>query len=225
MIHPAMQTWLERAVAPSSISAIRNPVQPFGPMVAAPEWATRLAYVGQVQRLKGVFDIAEAGRRLGLSIDFFGEGDAREELMRRYPEHDYHGWTPRGAIGAELATVRACIVATQSPEPFCMSAFEAVATGLPLVLSDSILAADELAASGAALTYPAANVGALTSLLRRISTDDTLIARLGRAARAATPVLAQPLDAWVDAHRALYAQRLALSRAVAAGAASRIAAQ
>lgn len=225
LINAAMHSWLERAISPRSVSAIQNPVQAFGQLNVEPERQNRIAFIGQVQKLKGVFDIAEAGRRLGIAIDFFGDGDARVELMRRYPEHVYHGWMRRQDIGAQLSTVRACVVATQSPEPFCMAAFEAVATGLPLVVSDSILASDELVSSGAALSYRSADLRALTGVLQALTLDDDLVARLGRAARAAAPTVAKPVDRWVEEHRQLYANRLALSQGHFPESAEGIAAQ
>jgi glycosyltransferase involved in cell wall biosynthesis len=212
----AMVELLARAIRPRDIRAIRNPVEPFGPMVRAPERQHRLFYIGQIQRYKGVFEVAEAGRRIGRRVDFFGEGDARPELMRAYPEHAYHGWTARTAIAAELASARVSIVATQGPDTFCLAAFESLATGLPLVASDSLLATEALDASGGTLSFAAASVDALTEVLTRVAADDDLVARLASAARAQGPKLAQSVDQWVSANEAVYAGLLSGARPIAA---------
>ena len=165
IVYEPMRPWLERAISPRRLVAVGNPVEPFGPLVPAPERQRRLVFIGQMQRYKGIFDIAEAGRRLGLAIDFFGEGDARGALTAAYPEHRCHGWQSRAAIAEHLRTARASIVATHGLETFCLSAFETLATGLPLVVSDAILAAHPLVATGSALSFPAGDVEALTGLL------------------------------------------------------------
>ena len=100
-----------------------------------------IAHIGRVQRLKGVYELAAAGERLGQQIEFFGSGEDLDDLRRRYPSHLWHGHTDRAVIGQRLQRMRAVVVASQSPEPFCMAGFESIATGLPLVLSDAILAA------------------------------------------------------------------------------------
>ncbi|MCE6950248.1 glycosyltransferase [Cereibacter sphaeroides] len=211
MINEAMRPRIEGAVRPGFLDAISNPVEPFGAPVPAPERNLRLVQIGQVQRLKGVFELAEAGRRLGLVVDFIGMGDSLDELRRLYPEHAYHGWMPRDAIGRFLNGARAAVVATQSPEPFCLSAFECVATGLPLVVSESILPARQLEQAGAAVTFRAGDAGALTAVLDRVMRDDALVARLAAAAREKGPGLAPGLAAWISAHDRLYRRLLARS--------------
>ena len=211
LINEAMRPWIERAIRPAHALAIGNPVAPFADAVPAPERNRRIVQIGQVQRLKGVFELAEAGRRLGLVIDFIGTGDSLEEVRQLYPEHAWHGWMPREAIGRFLHGARAAVVATQSPEPFCLAAFECVATGLPLVVSESILPARQLAAAGAAMTFRAGDAGALAAALDRILRDDALVARLARAAREKGPGLAPGLSDWVAAHDRLYRGLLAES--------------
>ncbi|MDO5643456.1 MAG: glycosyltransferase [Paracoccus sp. (in: a-proteobacteria)] len=208
MIHEAMRPWLNRRIAPARLITIRNPVTPFGAQVPAPETRQGIAHIGQVQRLKGVFELAEAGRQLGRSIDFFGSGEDLATLSAAYPEHRWHGHRPRAEIARHLAGMRAVVVASQSPEPFCLAAFESVATGLPLILSDAILAAPELSASGAALPFAAGDTQALKRALAQVFDDDAGVARMAAAARAAGPGLAQGMDEWVAAHDRLYADML-----------------
>lgn len=205
MIHEAMRPWLNRAIRPARMSAIGNPVTPFGPVVPAPESQSGIVHIGQVQRLKGVYDLAEAGRRLGVPVSFFGSGEDLVDLSTRYPEHVYHGFTARDAIARHLQSARVVVVATQSPEPFCLAAFESAATGVPLIVSDAILAAPELVQSGVALAFRAGETADLTQVLAAALDDDTLIARLAGSARTRKNALGNSLADWVDAHAALYA--------------------
>lgn len=206
MIHPAMRPWLTRAIRPEHMIAIRNPVTPFGPPVKAPEQQRRILHIGQVQRLKGVYELAEAGHNLGVAIDFFGTGEDLADLQALYPEHVYHGWTDRAEIARHMQTARAVVVATQSPEPFCLAAFESTATGLPLVVSDAILAAPDLIESGAALPFSAGDVAALTAVLGRVVADNALVARLADCSRRPGAAAGNTLETWVSAHKKLYAE-------------------
>ncbi|MEO1014343.1 MAG: glycosyltransferase [Pseudomonadota bacterium] len=208
-IYEPMQSYLRKGVAPRRMTSITNPVEPFGPTAVNPEAQRRFAYIGQIQSLKGVFEIAEAGRRAKAPVDFFGDGPARAELADRYPEHKFHGWTSRTKIGEVLQTVRACIAGTLSPEPFCLSAFEALATGAPLIASRAILGAPALEASGGAETFDPTDVAGLADLLAALAGDDDRIARLAAAARRSASRnedgrLGNTVEAWVDAHCALY---------------------
>ncbi|MDO5758105.1 MAG: glycosyltransferase family 4 protein [Rhodobacterales bacterium] len=206
MIHPAMRPWLNRAIRPRHMVAIPNPVTPFGTLAAAPEKQRRLAHIGQIQRLKGVFDLAEAGRRLSVQVDFFGSGEDLGSLSESYPEHKFHGWTDRATLGHHLQTIRAVVIGTQSPEPFCLAAFEAAATGVPLILSDAILAAPELVAKGVALPFSHGNVAALGAVLKRALNDDALIARLAQTARNDGGNLGHDMQGWIADHAALYSK-------------------
>ncbi|WP_373636871.1 glycosyltransferase family 4 protein [Yoonia sp. BS5-3] len=204
MINPAMRPWLNRAIQPAHITTIANPVTPFGPITQAPEAQKGIAHIGQVQRLKGVHDLAEAGRRVGAAISFFGDGEDLDALRIAYPEHHWHGHTPRDEIARHLMQMRAAVVGSQSPEPFCLAAYESVATGLPLILSDAILAADDLMQQGVATGFHAGDVDDLTRTLARILEDDALVAQLGAAARAKGQTLGHALPEWADAHNRLY---------------------
>lgn len=204
MINEAMRPWLNRAIAPAHMIAIPNPVTPFGTAATAPENAATCAHIGQIQRLKGVHDLAEAGRRLGVSISFFGDGEDLDALRAAYPEHIWHGFTSREDIARHLQQTRAVVVATQSPEPFCLAAFESAATGVPLIVSDAILASDTLVEQGVGVEFQAGNVADLMAVLDNVLNDDALVATMASAARARGTTLGNSLADWADAHIQLY---------------------
>lgn len=204
LIHKAMMPWITRARALRRMVVIPNPVEPFGPIVPAPEKNAGIFHIGQAQRQKGVFEIAEAGRRLNTTIDFIGSGENLETLRAAYPEHTYHGWTARADIRCLLGSARATVVASQNTEPFCLSAFESIATGIPLIVSDSILPANELSSAGAAVLFQARNIDSLTATLKRVKTDDLFVAGMAEAARALGSGLSHTLDEWVTVNQQLY---------------------
>ena len=202
LIHNAMRSLLTQNIQPRKISVIGNPVTPFGPPVNAPERQKGIAHIGRVQRLKGVFELAAAGRALNTPINFFGTGEDLDELRHTFPEHIYHGWTSREDLAEHLQNMRAIVIGTQSPEPFCLAAFESLATGLPLIVSRAILAAPELTETGAALDFNPDDAASLKTVLARIIADGNLVAKLAKSARAQPP--ARTLSEWVGAHVSLY---------------------
>jgi glycosyltransferase involved in cell wall biosynthesis len=69
------------------------------------------------------------------------------------------------------------------PEPFGQVVVEAMAAGLPIVAADAGGPAEIVTHEVDGLLYPAGDIGALASLLRRLAADASLRARLGQGAR------------------------------------------
>lgn len=75
--------------------------------------------------------------------------------------------------------------ASTSPEPFGLVIAEAMATGRPVVVSETGGVAELVVAERTALTYPQGQVEALTQQVERLVVDGDLRRRLGLAARKA----------------------------------------
>lgn len=75
--------------------------------------------------------------------------------------------------------------ASTAPEPFGLVVAEAMATGRPLVISQSGGVAELVRDEENALTYPQSNIGELTDRIQRLIVDPELRRRLGDAARRA----------------------------------------
>lgn len=157
LLHAAMQPYLERTGKRGRISAcvIRNPAQPFLTDRPAPEKQRNFLFVGDIHAYKGVFVLAEAARKAQVPLCFAGEGVDRKRLQMQYPEVQFAGWQDKEGLAALAARARAVVVPSLGPEPFGLTLVEAVACGLPVIVSDSALIAAEIEAAGAGLAFRA----------------------------------------------------------------------
>jgi glycosyltransferase involved in cell wall biosynthesis len=162
----------------------------------------RVLYAGQLYPWKGVDVLVEAVARvpaaqLVILGGLAGERDlervrARVASLGLEARVELHGTLPQARVAAELA--RASIVAV----PFLrtamterhtspLKAFEAMAAGRPMVVSDLPSSREVLRDGETALLVPAGDVDALAAALSRLCGDRALCERLARAAFAEAP--------------------------------------
>ena len=140
---------------------------------------TLVLSVGRDVPEKGFETLREASRESGVQLDVVTGGLAEDELPRRYVEADVFALLSRH-------------------EPWGVVVNEAAASGLPLVLSDRVGAADDLVRDGEnGFMVPADDAVAAADVLRRLDADAELRRRLG--ARSRELVRAWDYDASVEA--------------------------
>lgn len=197
LIHERMLSYLERGGRQiAKATTIRNPAQPFLSTPAQPRSRLAFLFVGDIHAYKGVFDLAEAARQAQVPLWFAGEGVDRPGLQDRFPEFHYAGWQDRAGLAALARQVRAVVVPTLGPEPFGLTLVEALACGLPVIVSDRALLAPEIEAAGAGLTFRAGESGDLARVLSRVAMDDSLVERMSRNALSAGNQFAKSTEEW-----------------------------
>lgn len=149
--------------------------------------------VARLIERKGQHHLIEAVRRLAdmdvdIRLSLVGEGDSQPEyeaLARRLGvEQQVHfvGYVPRERIPACFASAHVFALPSYS-EGMSIAALEAMAAGLPVVLSRTG-GTDELVEEGVnGLTFDWADVDTLVSHLRRLAYDRDLARRMGAASR------------------------------------------
>lgn len=209
LIHQEMRAYLERGGRRlATATTIRNPAQPFLGETAQPQTRRPFFFVGDIHPYKGVFDLAAAARKAGVPLWFAGDGAGRSELQARYPEFRYAGWQDRAGLAALARQVRAVVVPSLGPEPFGLTLVEALACGLPVIVSDRALLAPEIRAAGAGLTFRAGDSGDLADVLARLGADDDLVQALSRNAVAARERFGKSPEEWCDEILQVYADIL-----------------
>ncbi len=200
LLHPAMQPYLERGQwqSLSSTSVIRNPAQPFLKVSPAPHKESTFLFVGDIHTYKGVFVLAEAARKAQVPLCFAGEGVDRQRLQSEYPEFQFAGWQDKKGLAALAVRARAIVVPSLGPEPFGLTLVEAVACGLPVIVSDSALLSSEIDDVGAGVTFRAGDSDHLAQVLSRVSKDDDLTRRMSEDALAASSRFGKSSDEWCD---------------------------
>jgi phosphatidylinositol alpha-1,6-mannosyltransferase len=149
--------------------------------------------VARLIERKGQHHLIQAIRRLmddsiGVRLSLVGTGDAQPEyeaLARQLgvsQQIDFTGYVPREQIPARVAAAHVFVLPSYN-EGMAIAALEAMAAGLPVVLTRTG-GTDELVDEGVnGLTFDWADVDTLTAHLRCLAIDRSLARRMGQASR------------------------------------------
>jgi glycosyltransferase involved in cell wall biosynthesis len=204
-IHDGMRPGLERGGIPShAIKVMRNPIRAFTHDRVNAEKNREIVFVGRLNPEKGADLAAKAARLAGIRLRIIGDGPMREPLMRDYPEIIFEGQRSHDEIGPLVASARALVMPSRYPEPFGLAAGEALWSGLPVVVSDTAMIADEVVERGAGLACNVRDEGALADAFRRIFASDADTRRMSMNAFDATRDLGSMPSDWADALVAIY---------------------
>ena len=208
VVHDGMIRLLERGgLASSRLSVLRNPVTPWRENRVPAERNRVFLYVGRIDEDKGADLLAKAARQAGVPLRMIGSGPLVTTLARDFPEVEFPGWKSRQEIAALAEDARALVLPTRSRETFGLAAMEALTSGLPVVISNRALLADEVAGKGYGFSCDP-KVEHLAALLLRIANDDAVVAAMSRKAHAEAHQLAPSPDEWTDNLLAAYARLL-----------------
>lgn len=205
-IHPDMQPRLERGAIPARLCrTLRNPADPYRTTRIAAEHNTGFIYVGRLEADKGVMALAQAARRTGSAVTFIGEGVLRGVLQKQFPEFPVTGWKTRDEIGAIAAAARALVMPSLHSEPFALVLPEAVHSGLPVLVADTALMAQEIVSRGLGIGFdPTSDTAFDAALTEANGMTPARLKAMSEAGFAATPRLALTVDSWTDGLIAAY---------------------
>lgn len=183
---------------PDSISILRNPVTPWTSERITAENNNKILFVGRLEEDKGVDVIAQAASLAGLTLTIVGDGSLRAELAKKHPEHEIVGWKSRSELTAIARTVRLVVVPTRWRETFGLVTFEALMSGLPVLVSRYALVAEEVKSLGMAEICDPKDVEGTARILRDLVSDDTRVKRMSRLAFDQAQKLAPDVDTWCE---------------------------
>lgn len=141
----------------------------------------RFVFLGRLTRDKGVLVLAEAARRAGVELAFVGAGAEEAVLRARCPDAAFFPWTTRAEVIGHMDAARAVIFASLLPEPYGMSAVEAIARGVPLVATATGAMADTVVHGENGLLVEPGDVESLARALTLLK-DPATADRIGREA-------------------------------------------
>jgi glycosyltransferase involved in cell wall biosynthesis len=142
---------------------------------------SEILFVGRMTGEKGVRLLAEVAHRAGLPVSFVGDGPLRAEIEALGPPIRCTGWLAPSEVEKMLARARALIFPSTWYETGGLVVLEALARGIPVVVSHATAAADFVVHGENGLLVDARDGAELQARLEALS-DNTLVARLGRAA-------------------------------------------
>jgi glycosyltransferase involved in cell wall biosynthesis len=153
----------------------------------------RLLSVARLIERKGQHDLIAAVRRLldagvDVTLDLVGEGDARAAneaqaaALGIAERVRFQGYVPREAIAAHYAAAHVFVLPSYN-EGMSVATREALAAGLPVVVTRTGGTAELVAEGVNGLTFDWADVETLTNYLHTLATDRALARRMGAASR------------------------------------------
>ena len=149
----------------------------------------------------------EAARLAGGKLRVIGDTALQPDLPDAFPEVAFTGWVDQGDIGRHLADCRALVVPSRYPEPFGLVAAEASRSGLPVLISDVMPLAREVADRRLGLAVNSRSAEALADDLRRAAALPAAELRdVSIRAFAAEDTFSLTPEAWMDRLEALYAR-------------------
>ncbi|HEV2810948.1 MAG TPA: glycosyltransferase [Acidimicrobiales bacterium] len=164
---------------------------------STPGGGLRVGMVGRLAPWKGQhvfltafarsFPAGGAARAILVGAPLFGEEGYAADLRRQATELGIAGRLEmtgfRDDVASELARLDVLVHASVIPEPFGQVVVEGMAAGLPVVAADAGGPAEIITDEVDGLLVPPGDSAALADVLRRLSADPSLRARLGAAAR------------------------------------------
>ncbi|PWC75264.1 glycosyltransferase family 4 protein [Azospirillum sp. TSH64] len=160
---------------------IPNPVEveDLGPAPVADN--RHMLFVGRLSREKGAALLAEAAAGAGCPVRFVGDGDERETIRRLNPDAELSGWLPPDGVLEEVRRARALVVPSLWYETFGLAAYEALANGVPVIVSDNCAAAEAVLSGENGFLFRSGDAADLARCLKLFS-HDAEVKRTGRNA-------------------------------------------
>jgi glycosyltransferase involved in cell wall biosynthesis len=161
----------------------------FQPTWRPPEGFTVL-FVGKLIPLQGVETILEAAR-LAPEVPFrvIGSGQLEDRLRSAPPNVEHIAWVEYEQLPDELSRAGCALgifgTTGKAQRVIPNKAFQALATGAPLITADTPAARELLVDGESALLVPPGDPNALADAIRRLAADQNLAAHIAAGGRAA----------------------------------------
>ena len=138
-------------------------------------------FSGRLAKEKGVVSFAQAAHAAGVPALFLGEGECRSAVSVAMPQAVISGWLPHDQSLQQLRHARALVFPSLWYEAQPLIILEALALGIPCVVSETSAARDMIIPERSGLLFRTGDVADLQQKLARLQ-DDELVGRLSRNA-------------------------------------------
>jgi glycosyltransferase involved in cell wall biosynthesis len=139
-------------------------------------------FVGRLTEEKGVRQLAELAHAARLPLTIIGEGPLGHDLQQLGETIRCTGWLEGAALEAIMREARVLVFPSTWYETTGLVVLEALARGIPAVVSRRTAATDFVSDDVNGFTFDPDDRDGLLACLRRLEQDDALVARLGREA-------------------------------------------
>lgn len=138
-------------------------------------------FSGRLAKEKGVVTFAQAAHAAGVPALFLGEGECRSAVSEAMPQAVISGWLPHDQSLQRLKQARVLVFPSLWYEAQPLIILEALALGIPCVVSETSAARDMIMPERTGLLFRTGDVADLQEKLERLQ-DDELVSRLSRNA-------------------------------------------
>ncbi len=138
----------------------------------AAEGNTAFLFVGRLSPEKGGLVAARAAGASGVPIVFAGDGEEREAIVRANPSAHMLGWISPEQVAAEMRSARALLFPSLWYETYGLVVADALRAGLPVLVSNSTVAASLVENGVAGEHLPAGDVESWTKAINRMASDE-----------------------------------------------------
>jgi glycosyltransferase involved in cell wall biosynthesis len=183
---------------------LRNPVTPWSDTRIAAEANRKFLFVGRLEHDKGAELLAQSARDAGVPIQMIGDGPLRSLLEQSYPEAELMGWQSRKQVAQIARDARVVVMPTGSRETFGLVAFEALTSGIPVIISRFAATSDEIVSKDIGFACDPYDAKILADLLKTMASDDDRLRRMSERAWEARDTLALSHESWGFRLMAIY---------------------
>lgn len=178
-VHEGMVGLLEHGgVSGRSIKVLRNVVEPWSAERVAAEDNSEFLFVGRLDHDKGVLLLADAAKQADVPVTFVGDGELAKEIAARYPRARMLGFKDRLGLREVASRARCVVVPTRSRETFSLVAYEAISSGIPVIISDFAATRDDILQEGVGFRCNPYDTAGLSLTLKTLAADDATIAAM-----------------------------------------------
>jgi glycosyltransferase involved in cell wall biosynthesis len=139
-------------------------------------------FSGRLAKEKGPVTFAQAAHAAGVSALFLGEGECRTAVREAMPQALISGWLRHEQSLQQLRRARSLVFPSLWYEAQPLIILEALALGIPCVVSETSAARDMIIPERTGLLFRTGDVADLQDKLARLRDDDELVGRLSRNA-------------------------------------------
>jgi glycosyltransferase involved in cell wall biosynthesis len=173
-------------------------------------------FIGRLSREKGTALFAEAVKRAGIKAIFVGDGPMRQAVLETSPSAAITGWVNNVDVTKHLRNARALVFPSLWHETFGLSVYEALANGVPPIVSDNTTSSEAVEHGANGLLFRSGDVDDLIACIQTLS-DGGTAGRIGRTAYdrywACPPTLECHIDRLEELYRRLLSRRTDRARA------------
>lgn len=132
----------------------------------------KFAYVGRVDKEKGVDLFCEAATKIGVEAKVIGTGDQLENLKQKYPQIQFFGWRKQEDIPKLLQDVRCCVFPSRWYEAAPLTPIEIMhSCGIPFIISSSSAARDSIEDNRTGFLFETNNIKSLIEKMEIVLND------------------------------------------------------